>query len=93
MAPRGRPVSINAPVTKYTPVFIQSVRDIFTRDYVAHLEDEFPSWPDNTRYTAEFLANQRACMVRRYGNKKIEKYSRDYLEFLAKTYCTESFRG
>ena len=77
-----RTISRSPRINKYEKDFIEWLKEKHGGYYLLHLENEhIEKWPSHTRYTDSFKNLQIKTMIRRFGNKKVQKYKDNYIIF------------
>lgn len=82
-----RPKLDSEPIRKYKDNFIKMVKFYHSEDYTNHYEDVYKDFPDNSRYTNEFISWASTHLTVDFGSKiGLPKYKKKFLADLAKWY-------
>ena len=85
-----RPQSEGKRINKYDKNFLKIMKKKYGADYELHCENEdIIEWPGHTRYTDSFKNLQKKKMIRKFGNKLVNKYKPEFIKFLKENFGFE----
>ena len=90
---KGRPLDVNKiTVNKYKKEFISYMQNIHGSNAEDHFEDSnISQFPQNDRYTKEFLDYSMKKVEISFGNTSVKKYKPEFINFLKSTYGEEKY--
>ncbi len=89
---KGRRLKIKDQKFKhYEPKFKKFIKNEFPKNSNLHYEDsDIDEFPANTRYTKNYLSSLK--LTRKFGNKCVQKYKKEFTEFLKTEYGGEAWK-